>query len=98
MEAIKDTVANIIQDLKAKKARSNKGGPSALLKNALTKKELEHIKVNYLKKGILNINVDSSTWLYSLSLKKEDILARLNKPGSQTESIKDIRFRIGEVK
>lgn len=79
--------------IEAKKARVG-DDPQALLKRALSKKELKHIKFSYFKKGILGVNVDSSAWLYSLTLQKEDLLARLNK-GSST--IKDIRFRIGEI-
>lgn len=69
--------------------------PEAWLKRTLATTELRHIKFNYFKKGILSINVDSSGWLYNLSLQKEDLLARLKK---NCNTIKEIRFRIGEVK
>ena len=95
MEQIKDTIASVIGNLVAKKQGEVGGGPEGLLKKALTKKELGHIKFNYFKKGVININVDSSSWLYSLNLKKEELLEKLGKESSK---IKDIRFRIGEVK
>jgi len=94
MEAIKDTVINVIEDLKAKKTKIS-NNPQALLKRVLTKKESQHIKFNYSKKGILSLYVDSSSWLYILTLQKEELLARINK---KSNTVKDIRFRIGEIK
>lgn len=95
MEAIKSTVMNVMESLAVKKTRDSADNPEGWLKKALTKKQCEHIKVNYFKKGILSINVDSSGWLYSLTLQKEDLLVKLGKFSS---AIKDIRFRMGEVK
>ncbi len=95
MESIKDTVGNIMQGLQAKKTGLCKDNPCVLLKKALTKKELGHIKFNYFRKGILSLHVDSSSWLYNLTLKKEDLLLKLNK---KSNAIKDVRFRIGEIK
>jgi hypothetical protein len=95
MEAIKDTVMSVMQHLADKKLIAGSNEPQLVLRKALTKKELGHIKVNYFKKGILSVNVDSSSWLYSLTLKKETLLAKL---GRKSKEIKDIRFRIGEVK
>ncbi|MEK6727410.1 MAG: DciA family protein [Candidatus Omnitrophota bacterium] len=94
MEAIKNTVMNVMESLAAKKARGCEDDPQGWLKSVLTKGAREHIKINYFKKGVLSINVDSSSWLYSLTLQKEDILANLSKFSSD---IKDIRFRIGEI-
>lgn len=94
MQAIKDTVWEVMRALKTKKTKEPNNNPEALLKKTLTKKELRHIKFNYFKRGLLCLNVDSSVWLYQLSLKKENLLVKLGKtmPG-----IKDIRLRLGEV-
>jgi predicted nucleic acid-binding Zn ribbon protein len=94
MDTIKDTLINLIRDLKTKKPQT-KEDHAILLKKTLTQKELRHIKLNYLKQGILNVNVDSSSWLYSLSLRKQDLLTKINKKCS---AIKDIHFRIGAIK
>lgn len=69
--------------------------PDALLKKVLTKRELAHIKFNYFKKGVLEIKVDSSGWLYSLTLKKDTLLESLR---SLSADIKNIRFRMGSIK
>jgi predicted transcriptional regulator len=95
MEAIKETVTSVMQRLKKKKSTAGDKDPNGLLKKTLTKKELKHIKFNYLKKGILSLHVDSSAWLYNFSLQKQDLITRLNK---HFRSINDIRFYIGETK
>ena len=95
MEIIKDTVKNVMQAWEGKEKVSRKDNPEVLLKKVLSKKEWGHIKLNYFSKGILSINVDSSTWLYHLGLQKEDLLAKLRK---KSEAIQDIRFRLGEIK
>jgi len=95
MEAIKDTVKSVMQGLKQKKTLKAEDDAEQLLKKVLTKKQLGHIKFNYFKKGTINVNVDSSSWLYSLNLEKEELLEKLGKYSSK---VKDIRFRIGEIK
>lgn len=95
MEAIKDTVNQVMQGLMAKKKHSPQDDPQAWLKKALTRAELRHIKLTYFRKGILYVNVDSSSWLYSLTLKKDGVL---NKLAKDKRAVKDMRFRIGEIK
>lgn len=92
MEIIKDTLKDVIQDLKIKKKDLRIDEFGSLLKKTLTKKELNHIKLGYFRNGILGINVDSSVWLYHLNLKKEVLLTKLNKK----IAIKDIRLHLGE--
>ncbi len=93
MERIKDTILSVLESLAAKKSVNAGLDPQEALKKILTKKESGHIKFNYFKKGILGISVDSSSWLYSFNLKKENMLHNLKK---ELPDIKDIRFRIGE--
>lgn len=92
METIKDTVKIVMHTLKAGKGACARLKIEDALKKTLTKKEIGHIKFNYFKRGILNITVDSSSWLYQLSLSKDDLLARLRK---KLKDIKDIRLRLG---
>jgi hypothetical protein len=95
MERIKDTIANVMQELQAQKPGTLKDDPERLLKKVLKKRELSHIKFHYFRKGVLGVYVDSSAWLYNFNLKKEDILRQLNR---RLETIKGIRFRIGDIK
>lgn len=68
--------------------------PATWIKKLLTKKELRHIKCNYFRGGVLGVSVDSSAWLYHLSLKKEDLLLRLRK---ELPALKEIRFKLGDI-
>ncbi len=95
MEKIKDTIELVIQDLLTKKGGVNNEGPEAWLRKVLTKKELGHIRVQYFRKGILGLSVDSSSWMYSLGLKKETILNKLKKC---SQDVKEIRFSIGDLR
>ncbi len=92
MDHIKNVVYGVIEGWAAKSAGAGEDAPRAWLKKVLTKKELAHIKFNYFKKGVLGVWVDSSVWLYSLSLKKSNLLEQLRAVSS---GVKDIRFRIG---
>ena len=94
MEAIKETVAQVIQGMVEKKIGLAENDPAEWLKKVLTKKELGHIKFNYFKKGIITVNVDSSSMLYSLTLQKEKLLEKFVK---YSDKVRDIRFRIGEI-
>lgn len=67
--------------------------PEDLLKKALTKNELAHIKCNYFKKDVLGLRVSSSAVYYKLNLKKAQLLDTLNKQGAK---IKDITLRMGD--
>lgn len=81
-----------MQAIEAKKMKNAAEDPRALLKKVLTKRELEHIKFSRFRRGVLSINVDSSVWLYKLSLKKEGLLTKLKKKAGD---MKDIRFCLG---
>lgn len=83
-----------MRGLSAKNSASLEADPQQWLKKALTKKELQHIKVKYFNKGTLGLSVDSSAWLYVLSLKKEELLRKLKK---ENPGLKNISFRIGEI-
>jgi len=95
MEQIKDTINSVIRSLTEKKKKVFDKGPQELLKKILTKKEFEHIRVSNFTKGVLYVEVDSSTWLYYLGLRKKDMLARLTPA---LEGLKNIRFSLGEIK
>ena len=92
---IKDALLDVMEGLmhKTTEARASEDAESSF-KKSLTKKQREHIKFKYFRKGVVGVNVDSSVWLYSLSLGKEELL---NKVSKKNKAVKDIRFRIGSV-
>ena len=96
MERIKDTVKNLIQAWESKKGSQAGDDPAALLKKALSRKELAHVSFHYFRNGIMGLKVDSSTRLYFLNSQKDKLLVRLRKYSGS--AIKDIRFSIGEIK
>ena len=64
---------------------------------AVGKKAASHTKPVGLRRMILVTNVDSSAWLYELTLKKKAILKRVQEK-AEGRKIKDIRLRIGDIK
>ena len=92
MEPIKNTLQFFMEGLKVKK-EAPLNNPEVLLSRVLSKKEHNHVKVKYFRKGILNISVDSSSWLYYLNLKKDSLLESFTREMPQ---VKDIRFSIGQ--
>ncbi len=94
MDSIKDIVIGVLRDCQTKKQRFNNQDPESILKKILTKREIEHIKVNYFRSGIFGIKVDSSAWIYQLNFKKQDLLIALKK---NFPEIKDVRFSLGDI-
>lgn len=94
MEPIKETINNLMRDWGEKKNNPCTNNPENLFKKILTKRQLRHIKFNYFRKGRLGLLVDSSAWLYQLSLKKDDLLIEGQK---NLSNLKEIYFRLGEV-
>lgn len=95
MEAIKETVNNVIKNLqKRQKKVPGKNSPEQALKKILSKKEQAHAEFNYFRKGALGVKVDSSTWLYYLNLQKGILLDKLRR---SLKDIKEIHFSIGDV-
>ena len=48
------------------------------------------------KKSSVFVNVDRSSWLYELTIKKKEILKKLEEK-LKGKQFKDIRFRIGDI-
>ncbi|MBU1998401.1 MAG: DciA family protein [Candidatus Omnitrophota bacterium] len=91
MERIQDTLQAVLENIKKKK-KANCDNPYSWLRKTLSKKELVHVWFNYLHKGTLGLKVDSSSWLYQLSLQKDKLLGKLSR---YSTSIKNIHFTIG---
>ena len=95
MEKIANVINTVIEELTTKKKTGENMDPGVWLKKSLTKKELGHIKFHYFRKDVLGVRVDSSAWMYSLSLKKE---ALLNKIKEYNPKVKAIHFSIGDIR
>ena len=68
-----------------------------LWKEVVGEKVDRHTHPLSIKKGKLFVNVDSSGWLVQLTYLKNEIIAEFNKKKGD-KAIKDIYFRLGEIK
>jgi hypothetical protein len=91
MEQIKDTLQAVLAGLKNQhKNETEEVKVFKSFRKVLTKQERSHIKCISVRDNVLNVNVDSSAWLYQLSNKKKGLAAKTGIP--------NINFRIGEIK
>jgi len=95
MDDIKSTIVAVLKDLETRKNRAAVSDPAQHFSKVFSKKELSHLELAYFRKGILAITVDSATWLYHLSLRKQELLRKL---AGLSAEVKDVRFVIGEIK
>jgi len=95
MELIKETIQQLIEEWKTKKKLLPKDGIAQIVHKTLSAKEREHVRLIYCRNGILGLAVDSSAWLYQLTLHKTKLLDKLNKKIKDMQQIKDVRFHIG---
>lgn len=86
MERVSVTLTSLVNKYKT----LAKDSPERKLKKHLTKNEFQHIKFCYIKRRVMTINVDSSVWLYALSLRKQDLSKKLG--------VQDIVFRLGDIR
>lgn len=89
MEIIKDTVYRLMQQLDSRQKNSQSDAISEWLEKTLSAKERKHINSYFESKGVLRFKVDSSSWIYYLSLKKE---ALLNSIRQSLPRVKEIHF------
>ena len=94
MEQIKDILKDVIADLGSEK-RKTQEEILKIWQDAVGKKGIKHTKIIGIKDGRLLVNVDSSVWLFQLSIKRNSLLEKLRRV---TDNLKEIRFRIGQVK
>ncbi len=58
-------------------------------------KIIRHARPVALKKGVLYIDVDSSAWLFQLSMQKQALLKELKK--RLGDEVKEIKFKVGPI-
>jgi predicted nucleic acid-binding Zn ribbon protein len=94
-ERIDGIIKSIVERL-GEEARPTSEGIGAIWKEMAGDKAARHTKPASLRKKRLIINVDGSSWLYELTLKKEFLLGELKKKLGE-DTIKELQFRIGEL-
>ncbi len=94
-EGIKDVVLKVIRKIE-KQDPGKKETISKVWKDTVGEKAARHTRPVGIKRKVLAIEVDSSTWLYDLNLKKRDLVKDLKKKLAKYK-IEDIRFRMGDI-
>ena len=94
-ERLEDVVRSVLKDID-KQQRPTAVEIDAAWKDAAGEKAFGHTKAASLRKKKLLVNVDGSTWLYALTLKKDELLQRLQENLGK-ERIGQLQFRIGDL-
>lgn len=94
-EDIKGIVGTVIGKIE-KQGPGKKEKVIASWKKAAGEGAASHSRPVSIKQQVLTIEVDSSTWLYTLNLKKISILKDI-KSALKEYKVEDIRFRIGDI-
>jgi predicted nucleic acid-binding Zn ribbon protein len=92
--SIKEITKGVLRKISKESERKQGRIRRAWIKAAGKKCE-RHTQPTSLRKKRLTVSVDSSGWLYDLTLRKREITARLKK--ELKNDFKEVRFRIGEI-
>jgi len=79
-----------------KKGPGKKENVLAAWRKVAGDKAVGHSRPANIKRRVLTIEIDSSTWFYMLNLKKQSLLKGLRKELGE-ETLKEIRFRMGDI-
>ncbi len=94
-EDIRDVIGKVISKIE-KQGPGKKERIVAAWKKAAGERAANHSRPVSIRQKVLTIEVDSSTWLYTLNLKRASILKDIKKELSEYK-VKNVRFRMGEA-
>ena len=94
MDEVKDILKNVLADLKKKQKDVDFEKVSKAWERAVGPKAFLHTKIVHLTKELIRVNVDNSSRLFDLNLKKEQIKRELKK----SLGIDDVRLKLGDIK
>lgn len=92
---LSDLIKKAVRDLKGKGLFTEEEMREAW-REAVGADAARHSAPVSFKKTSIFVNVDRSSWLYELTIKKKEILKKLEER-LVGKKFKDIRFRIGEI-
>lgn len=95
-QPIEAILKNVLASIKRKKGRYTEEEVAKMWADIVGKKAARHTRLAAFKAGRLVVNVDASTWLYELTLKKKDIVKKLGER-LKGKKLKEVRLRIGEI-
>lgn len=91
---LKKLLRKVIAKIKKNKRLSAEAVADAW-KAAAGEKAALHSRPVRLRRSVLTVHVDTSGWLYELTLRRREIAAELETP--LETKIKEIRLRIGDI-
>lgn len=94
-EDIKDILSKVIGTIE-KKQPGKRDKIIKSWKQIVGEKAAGHSRPVGIRRKVLNIEIDSSTWFYALNLKKRSILKDIKKELKEY-NIENIRFRMGDI-
>ncbi len=94
-QRIDEVIKSVIEKLE-KRPQLTSDAIEKIWKEVAGEKAFSHTKPTSLRKKRLTINVDGSSWLYALTLRKSELLTGLKKKLGK-DKISEIQFRIGEI-
>ncbi|HAJ57675.1 MAG TPA: hypothetical protein DCL35_07935 [Candidatus Omnitrophica bacterium] len=92
-DEVKDILRSVLSDLKKKSKDVDFEKAAAAWHKAAGPQAQLHTKIVYLTKEKIRVNVDNSSLLYDLNLRKE----RIRKGLKKSLGIDEIRFVLGEI-
>ena len=93
--AIEDLLKGAIKSLRLQNKLTQEE-VAGIWQEAVGSRAASHTRPVGIKKTSLTVNVDDSGWLYELTIKKKEILEKLEGK-FKGKDLKNIRFRIGEI-
>ncbi len=94
--SLKELLKKVIKNLGGKDKLTQED-VVAIWQEAVGDAAASHARPASFRKMSLIVNVDDSGWLYELTTRKKEILAKLEGRFGNRKIV-DIRFRIGEIK
>ncbi len=94
-----EKISNVLTKVIGKIGKQGAGSKEKILiawQKVVGKRAVTHSRPVSIRKKILTIEIDSSTWMYALSLEKKRILRDLKKEMGE-DRLKGVRFRIGDI-
>ena len=91
-----DLIGGVIKNLTSKE-RLGAEEIGAAWQEAVGQAAAKHSRPVSFNKASLVVNIESSSWLYELTVRKKEIIKTLERE-LKGKKIKELRFRIGDIK
>lgn len=94
MDEVKGILQDVMSGLKKKQKEADYEKVLSVWEKIIGPKTFPHTKITYLTKERIHVNVDNSSALFDLNLRKE----RIGKELKKQLNIESVRFKLGGIK